>query len=55
VSAKGRGKPLVAWQARQPLSRNGLRTSLETTTPFLGRERELDALKEARQVAIDAS
>ena len=51
VVAKGKAEPVAAWLARRPLARTGLRTATLTTTPFLGREKELDTLLGALRAA----
>ena len=55
VSAKGKTEPLLAWRARRPVARTGLRTGGLTTTPFLGREHELASLRSALGDASSAS
>ena len=53
VSAKGKAEPVLAWRARRPLTRTGLRTSGLTTTPFLGRGHELASLQSALRDASE--
>ena len=55
VAAKGKAEPVPAWIARHPLARTGLRTAGFTTTPFLGREREISALHDMLREAAGAS
>ena len=53
VVAKGKIEPVLAWRAVRPVGRTGIRTRGRTTTPFLGRGKELafiaDALAEAER------
>ena len=51
LALKGKAEPVPAWLVVGPTSRTGLRTSGETVTPFLGRGRELDALRQALETA----
>ncbi len=53
VSAKGKAAPVLAWRARRPLTRTGLRTSGLATTPFLGRGYELAFLQSALREASE--
>ena len=46
VSAKGKTEPVLAWRARRPVARTGLRTGGLTTTPFFGRELALASLQD---------
>ena len=47
VVAKGKSEPVRVWLARRPLARTGIRTAALTSSPFLGREKELQVLEEA--------
>ena len=51
VAAKGKSEPVEAWLAVAAVARTGLRTGMLTSTPFLGRESELEALHRALQEA----
>jgi class 3 adenylate cyclase/tetratricopeptide (TPR) repeat protein len=47
VSAKGKGRPIRVWQAVQARPRPGADSFQHARTPLVGRERELDLLKDA--------
>jgi hypothetical protein len=47
VDAKGKEAPIPVWEAAHARSRFGVDVSSKTTTPLVGRERELEALKGA--------
>jgi class 3 adenylate cyclase/tetratricopeptide (TPR) repeat protein len=55
VPAKGKAEPVPAWIARRPLARTGLRTAGFTTTPFLGRDREISALHDMLRESAGAN
>jgi class 3 adenylate cyclase/tetratricopeptide (TPR) repeat protein len=46
VEAKGKAKPVLVWEAVQPRARFGVDLLREVKTGLIGRERELDALKD---------
>jgi class 3 adenylate cyclase/tetratricopeptide (TPR) repeat protein len=47
VEAKGKAKPVPAWEALEARSRFGVDTVQEARAPLIGRERELDVLVDA--------
>ncbi len=47
VSAKGKAEPIRVWEALQARSRVGVDVAHATRAPLVGRERELDALRDA--------
>src|SRR6266516_592850 len=47
VEAKGKAKPVPVWEVVQPRARFGVDLLREVKTGLIGRERELDALKDA--------
>ena len=51
---KGKKQPVEAWLARGTKARTGLRTSGETSTPFLGRATELTALQQSFESAASS-
>jgi class 3 adenylate cyclase len=53
VAAKGKAEPVAAWRALRPRARTGLRTTGSARTPFVGRDRELEALLDALREAGD--
>jgi class 3 adenylate cyclase len=47
VEAKGKSRPILAWEALEARSRLGIDLLREPNTPFVGRQRELDLLVSA--------
>jgi class 3 adenylate cyclase/tetratricopeptide (TPR) repeat protein len=55
VEAKGKSKPVEAWEAIEARARVGVDISARVRTPLVGRRRELDSLLGAFERALDAS
>ncbi len=54
VLARGKTRPVGAWLVTGRRSRTGLRTAASVRGPFLGRARELEALRDAARAAWEA-